>query len=213
MKPQKDIEPLWLNLGCGFKKYPGYVNVDAAPECAPDIVWDLEKTPWPWEDSSVDEIKLEHVLEHLGKTPDTYLCIWKEMWRVGKNGCQIHIMVPHWNHENFYNDPTHVRAITPVGIEMFDQAHNIRDVEAGERGTKLGLFCGIDIELKAQDVEYFYTKKLADQVSSGAISRGDLEHLREHQNNIANEIRMTARVVKPARGSAWLSKQSKTLEK
>lgn len=27
-----------LNLGCGFKKYPGYINVDSAPECAPDMV-------------------------------------------------------------------------------------------------------------------------------------------------------------------------------
>src|SRR3989344_4053316 len=172
---QSTSQPLKLNLGCGFNKYEGYVNVDSEPECKPDTVWDFEKTPWPWEDSSVEEIKLEHVLEHLGQTTEAYLNIWKEMWRVCKNGALLDITVPHWNHENFHHDPTHVRAVTPVGVAMFDQLRNIRDAEAGGRETKLGEF-----------------------------TREGLEHLRSHQNNISNEIRMKARVIKPVRGTQWM---------
>lgn len=188
-----------LNLGCGFTKREGYINVDSAPECAPDVLWDLEKLPWPWEDDSVDEIKLEHVLEHVGETSKKYLDIWKEMYRVCRPGASIHIMVPHWNHDNFYHDPTHVRAITPDGIRMFDQSVNLKDIQAGERGTKLGLFAGIDVEL--MECEYFYTQAVASAVESGALPRGQLDYVRDHQNNISNEIRMRVRVIKPARGA------------
>lgn len=198
--------PLRLNLGCGFKKYDGYLNVDSAPACKPDLVWDLEQTPWPWKTSSVEEIKLEHVLEHVGQTTELYLAIWKELWRVCKHGAVIDITVPHWNHENFYHDPTHVRAITPVGIAMFDQLRNIRDAEAGGRETKLGLFTGIDIDLQEKDVEYFYSGDIVEALNRGEFDRAGLEHLRNHQNNIANEIRIQARVVKPARGVEWLEK-------
>ena len=193
-----------LNLGCGFKKYDGYINVDVSPAVSPDIVVDLEKTPWPWEDSSVDEIKLEHTLEHLGQTSQQYLDIWKELWRVGKNGCVIDIMVPHWNHENFYHDPTHVRAITPVGVAMFDQTRNIKDAGAGGRESKLGLITGIDISLSQNDIEYGYGPA-ANAVNRGEITREQLAHLSEHQNNIIIDIRMKARVVKPGRGASWLA--------
>ncbi len=195
----QDGHPVRLNLGCGYRKYEGFVNVDSAPECRPDVLWDLENTPWPWRDNSVEEIKLEHVLEHVGETSKKYLDIWKEMYRVCKPGAYIYIMVPHWNHDNFYHDPTHVRAITPDGIRMLDQAANLRDIQAGERSTKLGLFAGIDVEL--EECEYFYTQAVADAVESGALPRGQLDYVRDHQNNISNEIRMRARVIKPARSA------------
>lgn len=189
-----------LNLGCGFNKYDGYVNVDSSPACAPDVVWDLEHTPWPWEDSSVDEILMEHVLEHLGETSRAYLAIWKELYRVGRNGSAVRIVVPHWTHDNFHNDPTHQRPITPQGILLFDRARNVADIQKGERGTKLGIFLDIDISLSPADVEYFYCGDVVEAMNRGEFPRHALEHLRDHQNNIANEVRMTARVVKPMRG-------------
>lgn len=193
-----------LNLGCGFDREPEYINVDMSPECFPDVVWNMEHTPWPWEDNSVDEIKLQHVLEHVGQTTEAYLNIWKEIWRVCKNGAVIHIRVPHWDHENFYHDPTHVRAITPIGIAMFNQLRNIQDFEQGGSETKLGLFTGIDIDITDADIQYMYTREVVEALERGEFSREGLEHLRVHQNNIANEIRMTVRIVKPARGTEWL---------
>ena len=42
-------EPLVLNLGCGYSKEPGMTNVDAFDVCEPDVVWNLNNFPWPWE--------------------------------------------------------------------------------------------------------------------------------------------------------------------
>lgn len=42
-----------LNLGCGDKKYDGYVNVDL--HGSPDVTCDLSVFPWPFEDASAEE--------------------------------------------------------------------------------------------------------------------------------------------------------------
>ncbi|MCC2630425.1 MAG: methyltransferase protein, partial [Candidatus Paceibacter sp.] len=143
-----------LNLGCGYNKRSGYLNVDSSSVCNPDLVLDMEITPWPWQDNSVDEIRLDHVLEHVGKDPKTYLAVWKEIWRISKPGTQIFITVPHWRHDNFVHDPTHVRPITPIGIAMFDHQRNLEDLKNGGQETKLGFMTGIDIGIKHIEYEY-----------------------------------------------------------
>ena len=108
-----------LNLGCGEKKIPGFINVDKFGN--PDVNHDLESFPWPWESNSVSEIALIHVLEHLGKETEIYFGIFKEMYRVCKHGAKVRIVVPHYRHEFFYDDPTHVRVVTPLGLSLFSK--------------------------------------------------------------------------------------------
>lgn len=58
--------PLRLNLGCGDKILPGYVNVDVVESRAgmkPDVICDLHDLA-PFADSSADEILSVHVVEH-----------------------------------------------------------------------------------------------------------------------------------------------------
>ena len=64
-----------LNLGCGSKILDGYVNVDKYSYYEPDIIHDLEKFPYPFEDNSIDEIFLSHVLEHIGQSPEIFMKI------------------------------------------------------------------------------------------------------------------------------------------
>lgn len=55
-----------LNLGCGDKILPGYVNVDVVESrrgLKPDVICDLHKLT-PFEDNSADEILSVHVVEH-----------------------------------------------------------------------------------------------------------------------------------------------------
>jgi predicted SAM-dependent methyltransferase len=72
-------QDLKLNLGSGVKRIPGFLNVDYSSECSPDIVMNLEETPWSFETDSVSHIIMSHVREHLGRTPDGFLSIMKEL--------------------------------------------------------------------------------------------------------------------------------------
>lgn len=57
---------LKLNLGCGDKILPGYVNVDVAPSRGgrePDVLCDLHDLH-PFGTATVDEILSVHVVEH-----------------------------------------------------------------------------------------------------------------------------------------------------
>jgi len=56
-----------LNLGCGDKILPGYVNVDVAPSRngrRPDVLCDLRKLG-PFADASCEEVMAIHVVEHV----------------------------------------------------------------------------------------------------------------------------------------------------
>jgi len=54
-----------LNLGCGYHKRSGFLNVDVRSECLPDMTVDLERTPWPWESDSAALAKGELSPEHV----------------------------------------------------------------------------------------------------------------------------------------------------
>ncbi|WP_413678359.1 class I SAM-dependent methyltransferase [Prochlorococcus sp. MIT 0916] len=140
------MENLKLNLGCGERKIPGYINVDKFGN--PDIKHNLESFPWPWETDSVSQILLIHVLEHLGKDVETYFRIFQEMYRICNHGAKIRIIVPHFRHNFFYDDPTHVRVVTPLGLELFSKKANKEWARLGQSNSPLGLYLDIDFELK-----------------------------------------------------------------
>jgi len=97
-----------LNLGCGYFKEEGWVNVDAFENCNPDEVWDLNKFPYPWEDNSIDEITMRHILEHI---PDWWSAFC-ECARILKPGGELHIHVPDESNATAltYRDHHHVFA-------------------------------------------------------------------------------------------------------
>ena len=137
------MEKIKLNLGCGEKRYEGYLNVDKYG--TPDLKVDLEKFPWPWESDSVSEIKMIHVLEHLGKDVDIYFGIFKEIYRICQNSAKVFITVPHYRHEFFYDDPTHVRVVTPLGLQLFSKKANKLWAEQGAANSPLGQYLDIDL--------------------------------------------------------------------
>ena len=64
-KNESDKKELKIQLGIGYKKMKGFINVDINPTYKPDVLWDLTKRPWPFEDESVDFIYSAFCLEHL----------------------------------------------------------------------------------------------------------------------------------------------------
>lgn len=97
---------LKVNLGSGRRKRKGYVNVDYSPLVKPDKVWDLEKKSYPFKTSSVDEVYMEHCLEHIN---DIKLCI-REVYRILKPGGTFRFFVPHYSYG--FAHPFHVRGFS-----------------------------------------------------------------------------------------------------
>jgi predicted SAM-dependent methyltransferase len=93
-----------LNLGCGNDIKEGYINVDLYNPKA-DIIWDLNKFPWPFGDNEFDEIYAAHILEHLNDT----VRAMEEIWRISKRGAKVIIKVPHFS-TTWFGNPTHVQA-------------------------------------------------------------------------------------------------------
>jgi glycosyltransferase involved in cell wall biosynthesis/predicted SAM-dependent methyltransferase len=86
----KDGQGKKLNLGCGGKKEPGYINVDLFKGSAVDEVFDLDEIPY--RDNTITAINSEHSLEHVGWIrADKALAEW---YRVLKPGGQMMLKIP-----------------------------------------------------------------------------------------------------------------------
>lgn len=185
-----------LNMGCGRNHQPGYVNVDASPACNPDQVWDLEDAPWPWPDNSVDHVLFIHSLEHMGGDPAVFLSIMKELYRICAPGAEVLIHVPHPRHDNFLNDPTHVRPITRQMLSLFDRSKNEQWIAQGAVNTPLALYTGVDFEVIRDTI--VLDEPYNSQLREGQITSEQATELVHSRINVASEIRLTLRVRKGA---------------
>ena len=84
-----------------------------------DLVCDLEAGCIPLPDDSVDEIRGEHLLEHIGDQ----LHAMQELYRVAKSGCLATFVVPHRKAALAYQDPTHKHFMDEGSWVYFSQAH------------------------------------------------------------------------------------------
>lgn len=96
-----------LNLGCGDKILPGYVNVDAASSRAghkPDVLCDLRRLA-TFEDDTADEILAVHVIEHFWRWE--VVAVLREWIRVLKPGAALILECPNLQSacEEFLRDP------------------------------------------------------------------------------------------------------------
>lgn len=183
-----------LNLGCGPSKKEGYWNVDRRASAHPDQVWDLEQLPWPWETSSVDEIFMSHVLEHLGADHKVFFGIITELYRVMKPEGKVVIKVPHHRCDNFWGDPTHVRAVTPKLMSLFDKKLakdwldcSIADPEAG---------FALDVDLEIVQLEAALSPRWKKKFEAGELTTEALQNAEQTFNNVVDEVTYTLKVHK-----------------
>lgn len=185
---------LKLNLGCGQSPVAGYVNVDKYG--TPEVRCDLEAFPWPWPDSSVDEVLLSHVLEHLGQTPEVFIGVMKELYRVCRDGARVRVRVPHPRHDFFLTDPTHVRPILPATFTLFSRRLNAEWAVGKAANSPLALYHGVDFEIESHVM--ILDEPYAGQLKRGEITEAEAQALIDRHHNVAHEIRIVLRVVKPA---------------
>ncbi len=186
------MSDLRLNLGCGEKRLEGYINVDKYGD--PDVKHDLEVFPWPWEEDSVGAILLIHVLEHLGQDTDVYLKIMQEIYRVCRPEATVRIVVPDFRHDFFWDDPTHVRAVTPLGLQLFSKRANREWVAKGAANSPLGLYLDVDFELA--NVQYKPSTHWFRRHPEKDVNLQLLLEERAIYNNMIEQIEMVLQVVK-----------------
>ncbi|MBW4553885.1 MAG: class I SAM-dependent methyltransferase [Aphanocapsa sp. GSE-SYN-MK-11-07L] len=105
-----------LSIGCG-KREPeaGVIRLDVSPEVNPDVRWDLNQFPYPFEDSSFQIIECFDVIEHLNSIPD----VMEEFDRILVPGGVAKITTPHFSSANSYIDPTHKWHLSYFSFDYF----------------------------------------------------------------------------------------------
>lgn len=136
-----------LNIGAGFQKIEGFLNVDYV-QCIDnegnkytDVICDIEKERLPFKDNSVDEIACYETLEHMGHDRDNpdkleaLIFLMNEMWRVLKPEGILKGKVPGTT-DGAFADPTHKRVFTQstfdyfTGVNMFNSGQPSRPRQA-----------------------------------------------------------------------------------
>jgi len=152
------MPPDRLNLGCGAFKKPGYVNVDGNPAFEPDVLLDLDRFPYPFEDGQFEVIEADHVLEHLA---DPFAVV-AELSRILRPGGSLRIRVPHFTRGFTHAD--HKRGFDVTFPYYFDPAFT-----AGYTGTPLEL-AGMRLRWFAQP--YFKRTVLGPATFHAATAAG-----------------------------------------
>src|SRR3989338_1300391 len=105
-----------INLGCGQMRLPGFVGIDNNPNtAAADVVHNLNIFPYPFTDSSVGEVLMNHVLEHLENPIEVLI----ELYRICSNGAKITIKSPHFSCNWLH--PGHRSPISTMLFDYFNQ--------------------------------------------------------------------------------------------
>lgn len=129
-----------LNIGCGKTRIPGSIGIDRASiEGFTDIVHNLDLVPYPFQDASVDEIHLYHVLEHL----ENPVKIMEEIHRILKPGGMLYMRVPHFSSMGAFSDITHKR---PFGYTSFD---------CFQKGALFNYYSQVEFEFVKKRLKYF----------------------------------------------------------
>ena len=109
-----------LNLGCGFNYKKDYINCDLR-EVKADKYFDLNKFPYPFEDNSIGEVILSHILEHL----DNVVEVLSEVYRICKSKPIVKINTPYFSSESAFSDIEHRHFFTWTTLDAVDKTNPI----------------------------------------------------------------------------------------
>lgn len=106
------------------------VTLDMYDGHKPDVVHDLRKIPYPFQDDTFDEVHFYDVLEHLGTQGD-YKCFFsqfEEFYRITKHGGWLMAVSPAPFSPWAWGDPGHMRIVGPECLVFLDQTEYTKQV-------------------------------------------------------------------------------------
>ena len=123
-----------LNLGCGSHVIEGTTCLDY-----PEIDFDNDKLPY--DDNTIDEIHLHHVLEHLKKPVD----LIDECNRVLRKGCCVNICVPYYSSNLHPSDLDHKHTFSENTFHyLFDKEYYTKNKAKERMKINLNLIIGVE---------------------------------------------------------------------
>lgn len=141
-----------LILGCGkhYVKTPFEIGVDIRNFPGVSAVWDLNKTPWPFDARAFIHVSAIHLVEHL----DSLISFMDECWRVLVPGGSIYLETPlaggdidlEWadpTHKRCYRVHTFVNYFSPEGVDKFgytEKAWNFHTIKSINNIIKVGAY-------------------------------------------------------------------------
>lgn len=187
---QATSAPARLNLGCGPRRYLRvYINADKRAEFDPDMVVDLERTPWPWPDNYAEEVLFEHSLEHMGADFETFQAMMRELYRICRPDARVVIKAKHPWTNNFAHDPTCVRVVSPLVLGLFD-SQNITAEPFAARNK-------VDFELIDRTV--LLAEPYRTQFETGQIDQETIVFLVDTSMNVCSDFQLKLVAHKPPR--------------
>jgi hypothetical protein len=181
-----------LNLGCGYRAWAPYVNVDRRGDLDADMVVDLEKTPWPWPDDYAREVRFERSLEHMARDYATFQKMMAELYRVCRPGAKVVINAKHPWSNAFVHDPSCVRVVSAVSLSVFD-----RTTPLGSSPEPVGEQIGVDFEIVERRVNL--AEPYATQFKTGQLPPDEATRLSESLMNVCSDFAIELKAHKPPR--------------
>jgi hypothetical protein len=184
--------PATLDLGAGRQKTPHMISVDVRRDVDPDMVVDLERTPWPWPDNYAEEVRFLFSLEHMGRDFETFQAMMRELYRVCQPDARVLISAKHPRNDSFINDPTCVRVINAAVLSLFD-----RRTPADADPKPVAERNKVDFQLLQEHT--VLAEPYLSQLKSGRLSVTEAHRLVTSNLNVCDRFQITLQVRKPAR--------------
>jgi SAM-dependent methyltransferase len=107
----------------GIPKVEEWVTNDVSKLAKPDVLWDLNSLPWPWEDNSFDQIHAYEVLEHIGHQGNymEFFAHFYECYRILKPGGLLFGSTPAPDSDWILAEPGHTRVIHLHSLNFLNQ--------------------------------------------------------------------------------------------
>ena len=189
-----DSTELKLNMGCGFRKKEGYVNVDHDLGCMPDQHLDASRARWPWADGSVDEVVFEYSMEQMGQDLNGLRHVISEIYRVTKPGARVLITAVHPRHDHFVNNPACTQRLSPDFFHLLSFGRNMEMISSGLPHDVFAFKWGVNFDVTR--FKFLIAPEFQDDVETGRVSEDEIRRRMHHENNVCQAFEVDLAVFK-----------------